>query len=83
MVAEQLLNDPALFARATGATGAGHGPSAEELVDEYLAHCATFGAEDENVCFSTWGASNGHVIREHVQRMGVSGAGWESTEVEG
>lgn len=71
MVAEQLLNDPALFARATAieAVAVGPGPSAEELVDEYLAHCATFGAEDENVCFSTWGASNGHVIREHVQRM--------------
>ena len=41
MVAEQLLNDPALFARATaiGAFAAGPGPSAEELVDEYLAHC--------------------------------------------
>ena len=39
MVAEQLLNDPALFARAKAIGAAGPGPSAEELVDEYLAHC--------------------------------------------
>ncbi|CAJ1373643.1 unnamed protein product [Effrenium voratum] len=65
MCAEQLLNDPALFSRAEGCEA----PGAEELVDEYLGFCADFGAEDEAVCFSIWGASNGHVIREHVHRM--------------
>ena len=39
MVAEQLLNDPALFARATAIGANNECPSAEELVDEYLAHC--------------------------------------------
>ncbi|CAJ1337834.1 unnamed protein product [Effrenium voratum] len=66
MCAEQLLNDPALFSRAEGCEA----PGAEELVDEYLGFCADFGAEDEAVCFSIWGASNGHVIREHVHRTG-------------
>eukprot|EP00438_Fugacium_kawagutii_P017846 Skav221675 [mRNA] locus=scaffold6883:10458:13022:- [translate_table: standard] len=67
MVAEQLLNDPALFHRNGGA------PGAEELVDEYLEQCSIYGAEDESVCFSLWGATNGHVIREHVhRRRGIS-----------
>ena len=53
----------------------------QELVDEYLGFCADFGAEDEAVCFSIWGASNGHVIREHVHRTGngkVGSGKWQS-----
>ncbi|CAK9063832.1 unnamed protein product, partial [Durusdinium trenchii] len=78
MCAEQLLHDPALFERGrTGPTTprtsdplkALTSPSAEELVDEYLGYCGTFGAEDEETFFSIWGATNGHVIREHVHRM--------------
>ena len=41
MCAEQLLNDPALFSRATCLLKGwpSDGPTAEELVDEYLGHC--------------------------------------------
>ena len=72
MCAEQLLKDPALFGRAKQllcGLREVKKPTAEELVDEYLSHCCRFGAEDEAICFSIWGASNGHVIREHVNRM--------------
>lgn len=72
MCAEQLLKDPALFERAA-ALAQGEGlrrePLAAELVDEYLGYCCDFDGEDDAHCFSTWGASNGHVIREHVGRM--------------
>mmetsp|Transcript_16339 Transcript_16339/g.30739 ORF Transcript_16339/g.30739 Transcript_16339/m.30739 type:complete len:336 (-) Transcript_16339:41-1048(-) len=71
MCAEQLLHDPALFRRAIAwQEGSDFDePSADDLVDEYLGYCCKFGAEDETVCFSVWGASTGHVIREHVHRM--------------
>ena len=72
MCAEQLLKDPALFGRAKQLLCGLEepcAPTAEELVDEYLAYCGRFGAEDEEISFSIWGATNGHVIREHVNRM--------------
>ncbi|OLP83960.1 tRNA-dihydrouridine(16/17) synthase [NAD(P)(+)]-like [Symbiodinium microadriaticum] len=71
MCAEQLLNDPALFRRALDWRPGFPcpGPSSEMLVDEYLGLCCEYGAEDETVSFSVWGATNGHVIREHVHRM--------------
>ena len=75
MCAEQLLHDPALFRRACD-WHAGFpctNPSTEALVDEYLGLCCKHGAEDETVSFSIWGATNGHVIREHVLRTGVMG----------
>eukprot|EP00439_Symbiodinium_sp_Y106_P069213 s652_g11.t2 len=72
MCAEQLLNDPALFRRALDWRPGFPcpGPSSEMLVDEYLGLCCEYGAEDETVSFSVWGATNGHVIREHVHRTG-------------
>ena len=74
MVAEQLLHDPALFRRAmdwpmlSSSSSSLLRPSSEELVDEYLGLCCEHGAEDDAVSFSVWGATNGHVIREHVHR---------------
>ncbi|CAE8627905.1 unnamed protein product [Polarella glacialis] len=75
MCAEQLLKDPALFERAAAHSAKAAGsiparlPSAEELVEEYLGLCCDFDGEDDAHCFSVWGASNGHVVREHVNRM--------------
>lgn len=69
MCAEQLLRDPALFERAQGPA-----PEAEELVDEYLLHCHDFLGDDDANRLSVWGASNGHVIREHVLAMRKNGS---------
>merc|ERR1712113_955307 len=67
MCAEQLLKDPALFERAQGPA-----PQTEELVDEYIMHVGDFLGDDDDDDvhrLSVWGASNGHVIREHVLSM--------------
>ena len=45
------------------------------FVASFFGKGCTFGAEDEKVCFSIWGASNGHVIREHVHRTRASNGG--------
>lgn len=64
MCAEQLLKDPALFERAQGPA-----PETEEMVDEYMLACDEFLGDDDTNRMSVWGASNGHVIREHVLAM--------------
>eukprot|EP00434_Breviolum_minutum_P044825 symbB.v1.2.040085.t1/scaffold6980.1/size14089/1 len=73
MVAEQLLRDPALFARVQGMQVS----HPLQVVEEYLEHCL---ALDSKECFSVWELRNVDVLRNHLRSMLTGAVGANEAE---